>query len=178
MFLWFLVFTLWLHLCSFISVWMVSTQMSYFCLCVFTPPQLCHFGGSKEKVPVKATPLAPLQPCRSILKTRSDDAWASGALFSSRTFTVNVAVKRLWCKRIGETPLFLRIHIMLGLNDEWQVHPTAFLICTCPTRYVLYCSSSVLYHCSLMETAVMLTPRPFIRMSMFWNVKACHGRPY
>lgn len=28
----------------------------------------CHFGGSKEKVAVKATPLSPLQPHGSILK--------------------------------------------------------------------------------------------------------------
>lgn len=83
------IFAPWLH--SFISVWMVSRQTSHSALCVCTPPLppplFCHFGGSKEKVAVKATPLPSLQPPRSIFKMRSDDTRAPGALLS-RSMTV------------------------------------------------------------------------------------------
>lgn len=60
------VFAPWLHRGSFISLWMVSRQTSYSAF--VRALASCHFGGSKEKVAVKATPLPSLQPHRSILK--------------------------------------------------------------------------------------------------------------
>lgn len=87
--------------------WFPGRRLTLPCVPPPPPPRLfCHFGGSKEKVAVKATPLPSLQPPRSIFKMRSDDTRAPGALLHIHADDGGVLWRKkraltLWCKKKG-----------------------------------------------------------------------------